>query len=187
MITEKILKTTNGKTKKRYIHFGLKESFQDGEVIVQHKEDYLIQKEKYQNLKEENQKLKSELQKLKESNNTHESKSLLEEIKLQKKEEVTYLKETIDKKDDLIKEHLHEIKQLNQKIEKLTEDKSESVSKFMFILSDLASDNPFERLIHNRPKQIINNMKENKELENIPIYETVLSEYTEEDKEPKSE
>ena len=50
---EKILKSY-GKEGKRYIYFGKKENFEDGEVMVIHKEDFSKYKEEYDKYKNEN-------------------------------------------------------------------------------------------------------------------------------------
>ena len=167
MIIEKTLKTTGTKQKKRYISFGLKEDFEDGLVIVQHKEEYYLQQEAYKKLQEENTKLKKELNSLNEDKPKENNVSLIEELKSQKKEEINYLK-------GLIEDYKNDNKELQEKVQTLTEKNSSERSNFIIILSSLANENPIQRLFSNKAKQVITELKNNENyLQDKKVFQTI--------------
>ena len=167
MIVEKTLKTTGTKQKKRYISFGLKEDFEDGLVIVQHKEEYYKQQEEYQNLQEENQRLKEELDSISEAKTTEDNTSLVNELKEHNQKEVDYLK-------GLIKEYKQDNKDLQDKVQELTEKSSSERSRFIIILSSLANENLLKRVFRNTAKSLINEFKNNENfLQDKKVFQTI--------------
>ena len=143
---EKILKTY-GKEGKRYIYFGKKENFEDGEVIVIHKEDFSKYKEEYDKYKNENGDLinkealiplENQITQLEEEKSILEEKvesqqkeiddlsskldfayssDMLEELKATNNERVSDLKEAIAKKEKEVQDNMDTIDTLRQQKE----------------------------------------------------------------------
>lgn len=143
---EKILKTY-GKEGKRYIYFGKKENFEDGEVMVIHKEDFSKYKEEYDKYKNENGDLinkealiplENQITQLEEEKSILEEKvesqqkeiddlsskldfayssDMLEELKATNNERVSDLKEAIAKKEKEVQDNMDTIDTLRQQKE----------------------------------------------------------------------
>ena len=143
---EKLLKTY-GKEGKRYIYFGKKESFEDGEVVVIHKEDFSKYKEEYDKYKNENgdlinkealiplqnqinqleeekaileEKVESQQKEIDDLSSKLEyaqSSSMLEEIKSTNDKRVSDLKEAIAKKEKEVQDNMDTIDSLRQQKE----------------------------------------------------------------------
>ena len=132
IIENKELKTTGKKTKKRFINFGLKESFEDGIVTVIHQEQFNQLKKEYHELKEnieksvdneelaklekqiedlqeENQKLKEKVESIESEKESLEEKvaaksEIIEEIKIPYEKRINDLKEEKDERINDLKE-----------------------------------------------------------------------------------
>lgn len=124
IIENKELKTTGKKTKKRFINFGLKESFEDGIVTVIHQEQFNQLKKEYQELKEnvENTVDNEELAKLeKQIEDLQEENQKLKE----KVESIESEKESLEEKVAAKSEIIEEIKvPYDERINDLKEDKT---------------------------------------------------------------
>lgn len=143
IIENKELKTTGNKTKKRFINFGLKESFEDGIVTVIHQEQFNQLKKEYhelkenvensidneelaklekqiQDLQEENQKLKEKVDSIESENESLKDKvaaksDILEEIKQSNNERINDLKEDKENLKEEIGSYKSEVTDLNEK------------------------------------------------------------------------
>ena len=169
IIENKHLKTTGTKTKKRFINFGLKEAFEDGEVTVIHQEQFNQLKEEFKQLKENNQnpitkadieelenqieELQKENQELKNNNETLEKEKeetlfkldlalkneTVEQLNIQNDKRINDLKEVLNKKEEEVKSYKNEVADKEAENKSLSVALTNIITKYEGLISDYES------------------------------------------------